>query len=189
MSATLLPKKPRLPSRPSVGRRAPGAPQSPRSFRGTQAELHPERLQPRWFTGSDLEWLCYDWLVNVRHWKVFGANDPKGPTSPIGVDALFQVRIPAPGYKSGHFRGDIWLLPQGKAGSPGFPYRKGIVWDPLNPWTHKDTSVDRFRKNSLAQGEFLLCWIDADDLYNRRDYVLRLAVKGVSISTIARGVR
>jgi hypothetical protein len=191
MSASLLPKKPRLPSRPSVGRRAPGAPTSPRSYRGTEAERRPEQVPPRWWVHSDLEWITFDYFRRVKHWKILGApNDPDAPSSYVGADVLFQVPIPAPTYGlKGVFRGDFWVLSTGRNGSPGFPYRKGIVLDPVTTFTHRDTSQDRLRRNLLAQGEFLLIFIDGTDLYNRPRDVIELALKGRDVSTIARNVR
>lgn len=183
--------KPRIPRKPSVRNKLKGTPTAPRSFRFTREEVDPGKTPPPWWVHSDLEWIVYRYLTEEKGYVVYGAHqDPKGPKSAVGADVLYQVPIPAPGYKlNNKFRGDFWVLPTGKNGPSPYPYVKGIVLDPVNPWTHRDTNEDRFRAAILGAGGYLLIWLDGTALYAEAKRVIDLALRGVDVSSIGRRAR
>lgn len=174
-------RPPRPPSVRGAARPPSGAPRPPR--RARTAEVTAAALQPfpepvgEWATRPRTEWVTA-WALGQLGGK-------------LGVDYLYQVAIPAPGLNQvkGFFRGDFWILPRGRFGSPGAPYTRGIVIDPISTFTHRNAGEDRLRRGILAQGGFLLIWIDDKDLYTQPLRVVRLALRGQDVSSIGRGAR
>jgi len=188
----MTPRLPRPPRLPSVSQRIPGAPAPQRSLKLTAESFQTIPEPPVWWGAHpQTEWAVYYILVLKHGWRVYGSPDPNGPPSPQGVDAWYQAIIPAPGlYQvAGGFRGDYWILPSGKGGSPGPPYGRGVVLDPVTLFTHGTTGMDRLRRDILGQNGYLLVWIDASALDTRPDDVVMKAVRGVDESSISRGIR
>lgn len=188
----MTPRLPRPPRLPSLSQRIPGAPAPQRSLKLTAVSMQPYPDPPPWWgPHSILEWICYDYLKRVKHWSVYGSPDPDGPASPSGADAWYQAVIPAPGlYQTkGFFRGDFLIIPSGRGGSPGPPYGRGIVLDPISTFSHRETGEDRLRRDILAQNSFLLVWLDDAALQTRPRDIIEKALKGQDESSIALGIR
>lgn len=183
---------PRPPRPPSGAGRIPGAPAPQRGLKLTAQAMQPYPDPPYWWAPHPLtEWIVFDYLRRVKHWIVYGSPDPNGPPSPQGADAWYQAVIPAPGlYQTkGFFRGDFLIIPSGRGGSPGPPYGRGIVLDPVSTWTHRESGQDRLRREILAQAAFLLVWLDDTALQTRPRDIIEKALRGQDESSIALGRR
>jgi hypothetical protein len=175
-------KPPRPPSAGGGARPPSDAPKAPRQPHA--GKVNATSLQPfpeptgYWATRPRTEWVV-NWVLTAK----LGGK--------LNVDFLYQVAIPAPGLNvvKGFFRGDFWILPRGRFGGPGPPYTRGIVLDPISLFTHRNAGEDRLRRGILAQGGFLLIWIDDTDLYTRPLRVVRMALNGQDVSSINRGAR
>jgi hypothetical protein len=64
-----------------------------------------------------------------------------------------------------------------------------VVLDPIVLFTHRESGMDRLRRDILAQNSYLLVWLESSALDTRPDDVVMKAVKGIDESSIARGIR
>lgn len=191
----------RLPrfSGPSV-RRAPrppsGAPPPPpirRTEGVTQESLYGDRVPAGW-QRAETEGIVWKDLVS-RGWKIYGRPNVQGQTLNYAeADAIYQPAIPVAGLNQtkDFFRADFLIVPGKKGPSPGPPYSRGIILDPVTDWTHRNTGVDRLRRGLLAQAGYLLVWIDAGrtgPLYTRPHQIITIALYGGDDSSIDRGTR
>jgi hypothetical protein len=178
MSAPRPPSLPRPPRPPSLQHKAPGAPPAPRSAEITQESLRPYPADlSRWPAGgSHLENICHWWLIAKRGYVP-------------NQDYLIQAAVGTAGAIGGptntksFLRVDILLLPQGRHGGLGYPYQRGLIWNPISPFTHPSIGKDRLERNVLATLGYRVVYIDGDDLETRPDFVLRLALAGTDISS------
>lgn len=178
-----LPQTPRLPSTAS---RVSGAPPPQRGVRLSATTLQPYRDPPTgyqdgiyWPVRPLTEWIVYDDITRRRGFR-------------LKVDFLYQQHVPAPGLlASGNndFRADFWILPSGRGGSPGYPYNMGAVWDPITNFTHSTPGEDRLRRAILAQGGYLLIWMEAEALMTKPHQVIDLALRFADVSSLGRDER
>ena len=185
MSAPRLPATPRAPRPPSLQRVPTGAPRPPRARQVTQENLRPYPEDLSAYPGtSDLEHIVSWWLIAKRGYVQ-------------NRDFVFQVAIGTEGAiggatnTKGFLRCDFLLLPEGKHGGLGYPYQRGLI---LNPYPQMGSGSfqihtiqkDRLEREVLAQLGFRVVYLESTDLYERTDYVLREALRGVDISSHAR---
>lgn len=165
--AIQLPKVPGLPRRSSGGLL-----HLPRADKLTQESFTPYRQPPAGWRGPLTEWVVYDDLTFRRQFRE-------------GQDFLYQVAIPAPGLlrSRGFNRADFWILPNGKNGSPGGAFSRGIVINPVSFFTHPNPSHDRLERAILARAEFLEVFIDEAPLLSDPHYMVGLALRGIDVSS------
>lgn len=186
MSGFAAAKPPRAPSAASAARPPSGAPRLPRRVRAGRVNATTLQPFPEPYPDGGIYWPSKprtEWVVYFILTKKLGAK--------LGEDFLYQQIIPAKGINiSGKgYRSDFWLLRRGKFGSPGPPYNRGILIDPISTYTHRTTGEDRYRRGALAQAGYLLIWIDDQQLYLNPLRMVRDATRGIDHSSIARSAR
>ncbi|MBP9897464.1 MAG: hypothetical protein KBF28_03765 [Gemmatimonadales bacterium] len=176
------------------GPRAPsGAPKAPRLADPvpiTELVRAYPPAPPQW-VGSELEWIVW-WALVERGWKIFGRQNVRGRTDIYAdADAIYQPAIPVAGLNivKDFFRADFLLVPGKKAPSPGPPFPRGVILDPVTPWTHPNAGIDRLRRSLLARAGYLLVWLDGAQLQARPKEVIAAAISGADDSSIDRGGR
>lgn len=178
-------KSPRAPS---------GAPKAPKIAEGqavSDALLATPETPPQW-TQSQLEWVVWYDLTVRRGWKIFGRPNVRGRTEIYEeADAVYQPALPVPQLNiSGKgFRADFWIIPGKKGPSPGPPFSRGLVFDPVTLWTHPDAGKDRMRRSLLAKAGYQLIWFDGAQLQARPHELITAALFGSDDSSIDRGQR
>jgi hypothetical protein len=153
--------------------------------------VRPYPPPPREWTQSELEWIVW-WVLVERGWKIYGRPNVKGRTEVYeDADAIYQPAIPVAGLNTvkDFFRADFLLVPGKKAPAPGPPFSRGILLDPVTPWTHPDAGRDRFRRSLLAKAGYLLVWLDGAELQQRPKELVAAAIRGQDDSSIDRGAR
>jgi hypothetical protein len=152
--------------------------------RGTEAGFAPRfRPESGWdksypqppasWNHSELEWACY-WALTakmkLRLWEDFS----------------YQRKVPAAGLNkvSPDFRSDFWIFAHGRGGGGGgYRYPMGVILDPLSFFTHKSKGLDILKRQILASNGFLCIFLDSADLYRAAEYHVRLAVRGIDLSS------
>lgn len=173
---------------------APPAPPIPRAETFGRDDLRSWSDPPPGWTGPLTEWVVWEDLVR-RGWKIYGRAEVKGRTLNYAeADAAFQPAIPVAGLNlvKDFFRADFLIIPGRRGPSPGPPYGRGIILDPVTDWTHRNAGTDRLRRGILAQAGYLLVWIDAEaggPLFTRTREVITAALYGGDDSAIDRGTR
>lgn len=191
MSAIRAPRAPRPPRTPGLPQGAPRPTRAPRPVAFTAEALRGYDPQPPEWSGSDLEWICWNFLTK-KGCKIFGRQNVPGRTFYLSeADVVYQGAIPTPGLNvdKPFFRSDFILLPGGRAPGAGPAYPRGIVWDPRNDFTHRNAGLDRLRRAYLAKAGYLLVWIDGNVLLQNPKPVLTAAWFGSSNSALDRGER
>lgn len=150
-----------------------GAVSIPRS-RLTQASLRAYPPAPPGWRGPMSEWAVYDYLTRV---KKFVPNR----------DFFYQSAMAFAFFARGFQRVDFLLpaAPRGRVPAPAGYF--ALAFDPVNPFTHRNASLDRLKRTVLASQGVLLIWIDTAALEVSPAGVLELALKGIDISSKARG--
>jgi len=164
-----------LPRVPGLGRRGSttGTPlRFPKVNRITQESFQPFPPPSGKMIGRPItEWAIYDDLTRRRGFRE-------------GQDFLYQVAIPAPGLlrSRGFTRSDFWLLPHGRAGSPGGAFARGIILNPYSVWTHPNPSKDRLERAILAAALYLEIYLEETALLADPHYLVGLALRGIDVS-------
>jgi hypothetical protein len=152
--------------------------------RGTKAGFAPRfRPESGWdksypqppasWNHSELEWACY-WVLTARM------------KLRLWEDFSYQRKVPAAGLNkvSADFRSDFWIFSHGRAGGGGgYRYPMGVILDPLSFFTHKSKGLDILKRQILATNGFLCIFLDSADLYRAAEHYVRLAVRGVDLSS------
>ena len=168
----------RLPKLPGLGARLPGSPgPAPRIEGVTQRFLRGLRALPAWFFGPLTEWIVYADLVYRRKLRE-------------GTDFLRQVALAAPGINTKGFnRADFFFPPTGAVGWVGGVYTRGLVANPITPFTHPSRAKDLFERAALGGVGILVVYIEGRDLETRPHEVIGLALRGVDVSSRGLGQR
>lgn len=164
-----IPRPPRLASPPTL----PGAPRVRRADRLTAASARAYPPKPARFRGPETEWACWWFLTAVKGFAP-------------GRDFFFQAPLPALGVFVRGFTRVDFLIPFGpglKGGMAVRGGRRGIVWDPITPFTHALPGLDRLKRAVLAKGGYRLVFIDGTALERDPRGVLELALRGIDVST------
>lgn len=172
-----LPALPTIRGHASRGPTPPPRAALPRRERVTQKSLTPYPPKPAWFRNSLAEWVVYWYLTAIKKWKRIGPNPPV-----LGASFFYQVSIPALGIftKTESTRIDF-LIPQGSG-----PY-KAIAIDPYNTFTHRDSSLDKLKREVLlVQERILLVWIETAKLEAGEFRPIEDALRGIDTSARAR---
>lgn len=160
------PAPPRPPGMADLGRRPTYTRRSLQSF--------PD--PPPRYPQSRLEWICYWWLTTKRHLR-------------HNLDFFTQMALNAPGLQVTPFTRVDFAIVAGKGtylGQAGKGQR-GICWDPITPFTHPAPSHDKLKRAILATQGWQLIFIEGTDLEPNPERVLILALRGVDVSSRARG--
>lgn len=189
-------RTPRPPHGPSLVKspRAPsGAPPAPKLAKplATSELVRAYPVPPPQWTQSELEWICW-WALVERGFKIFGRPDVRGRTLVYEeADAIYQPAIPVAGLNvvKDFFRADFLIVPGRRGPTPGPPYARGVIFDPLTPWTHPDPGKDRLHRSLLAQAGYLLVFFDGAQLQQRPKQLVAAALTGADDSSVDRGTR
>lgn len=160
---------------PSVRRPLPGAPPAGRPKAFTAEQLSPVPPQPRNFVGPATEWAVL-WVLTKKLGGREGVDFVR--QFPIGT----QAAIGGPTNARGFTRADFWILPGGRFGRL-FSAPKGVVINPISPLTHADLNHDRRERSALATLGYREVFIDQVDLERRPIAVVRLALRGIDVSS------
>lgn len=147
----------------------------PRSGR-QDPENKPWRNPPASWPGPQTEWACY-WYLSVR------GIEPGRRKLRLGIDYLYQGGLAAPGlFASKPFtRGDFVIFGYGKG-------RRGVVLDPVTPFTHPTPWFDLRKRSILALQGWQVIFIDAERLVEYPGRIIELALRGVDESRRGRGL-
>jgi hypothetical protein len=145
-----------------------GAIPVPRSHQSP--ENRPWRNPPQSWGGPATEWSVY-WYLSVH------GIEPNGRKLTVGIDYYYQRGLAAPGLflRKPFTRGDFVLPGYGKL-------HRGVVLDPVTPFTHKEYWFDLQKRRILAREGWQVIFIDAPDLYVFPGRVVELGLRGVDIS-------
>lgn len=135
----------------------------------------PWRRPPPSWPGPQTEWACY-WYLSVR------GIEPGRRKLKLGLDYLYQGGLAAPGlFRNKPFtRGDFVIFNFGRA-------LRGVVLDPLTPFTHPTPWFDLQKRRILALQGWQVIFIDAGDLQVFPGRAIEAALRGVDLSRRGRG--
>lgn len=154
---------------PDRTRRVVGAPKIPYGP-GRREEEEPWRVPPYGWPGSNLEYAVMWYLT--EH-----GIEPNRRKLRINIDFFWQRAASAPGlFLSRAFTRADFALP----GWPGA--RRGLILDPLYPFTHKSIKHDLDKRRILAGQGWKLIFLDGGPLISRPHGIIEQALDGRDLS-------
>lgn len=163
---------PALPRGGLPSKKVPGAPVIPR-VRVNEAATSP--ALPAGWGNSQLEWIVWAYLVLRKRFRE-------------GRDFAYQAALPAPGLNSKDFnRADFWILPTGANGVPDGFYPRGVVLNPISPFTHQLAAKDKIERLILGNAGFREVFLDDRDLQTRPGPVIEAGLRGRDRSSRGEG--
>lgn len=168
------PDRDRLGATDVLSNRVAGAPVIPRARIPASLLLPYKPMPPSW-PNSLLEWVTFDYLTRVKHFTIF-------------VDFQFQAAVPAPGLNGkGFTRADFLVLPGGKAGLPDGFYPRGLILNPISPFTHPSRAKDTIERLILGNNGFLEIFLDDVPLLATPRFVIEAGLRGRDLSSRGAG--
>jgi len=154
---------------PTRTRRVAGAPKIPYNQRRDE-EDEPWRNPPYGWPGSNLEWAVMWYLTE------HGVGPPRRKLRQ-NIDFFWQRAANAPGLfvNRAFTRADFAL--------PGWPgAKRGLILDPLYPFTHKSIKHDLDKRRALAGQGWRVIFLDGGPLIIRPHGIIELALRGRDVS-------
>jgi len=138
-------------------------------------EDKPWRHPPHSWTGPQTEWACY-WYLSIH------GIEPGRRKLRLGLDYLYQGGLTAPQlFRNKPFtRGDFVIFNFGRA-------LRGVVLDPLTPFTHPTPWFDLEKRRILALQGWQVIFIDAPAVWAYPGPAIEAALRGVDLSRRGRG--
>jgi hypothetical protein len=131
---------------------------------------------PASWPGPQTEWACY-WYLSVR------GIEPGRRKLKLNIDYLYQGGLAAPGlFANKPFtRGDFVIFNYGKG-------RRGVVLDPITPFTHPTPWLDLRKRAILALQGWQVIFVDAERLTAFPGTVIEQALRGIDESRLGRAL-
>lgn len=144
-------------------------------IRARRERTRPWLRIPHGFPGSNLEWATM-WYLSIH------GVGPSRRKLILGRDFFWQKAISAPGlfFLRGFTRGDFVL--------PGYPgARRGIILDPITPFTHKTAWFDLRKRTILFLQGWKVIFLDGVPLLRNPGPLIEYALRGIDLSKRGRG--
>jgi hypothetical protein len=181
-----MPRRARRPATPRTRsartlRGAPKLPKAPANPAAPPWKRMPAIFRRRFPIAPIGEWQTWWALVTVYHFVppidlYTGRRNPQ-------PGFLYQTPLLIPGLnRTGTERSDFWCLPDSPA-AVAPPYSRGIVINPISPFTHPDILKDKRERGLLAQYGYLEIFADAKALDDNPTYVIGRAIRGDDVSS------
>lgn len=168
------PDRDRLAGGDVLSNRIPGAPVIPRARVGA-ALTQPYPPLPAGWMNSLNEWIVFADLTRPRRFVLW-------------IDFQFQAAVPAPGLTGKGFnRADFLILPEGKNGLVDAFYPRGLVLNPMSPFTHPSAAKDKIERLILGSNGFGEVFIEEVDLLQRPHFIVGEALRGRDLSSRGSG--
>lgn len=157
-----------VPSLPRFSSVAPVVPGAPRQLWAPTRVVQPWMHMPTTWRTSQLEWVVFWYLTRRRAMR-------------LNRDFFYQMAVNAPGlFVSRLFtRSDFVIPTRGRNASA----RRGIILDPVTPFTHPRGWFDARRRSILALFGWRLVFLEGSHLNRDPRWVIELALRGVDVSS------